>query len=495
MDQRRQDSDQARQSKQTLKDLNKARAKAQKVLRRANARPADLREAARGLGAVLISTANADGLWQVLSQRSPNGPTSEERQQLRDGVNIDWMAVLKKVGYKPPPPAEIYAEELAEALTRGLDNPEEHISPIRDKIRELGEKLVALAADPDTTPLHLRRWLRIGARVAVSLGIAAGVTALSIALTPVLAPIAGSAAVGYVATALGVSTQVAGEFVVELVKDPVLSFVKETVEHAFNRVGDERAPTDEVAADYEEDKLAVWYIDDLSETTLRGLRAKWINLGGRVENAKSVITETKEFVQDSKRKVLKAWSKANGAPWFNNDVETRFDTLLRELRDLDGLLGEAEPNAAKAVKALGVLAVEIPPAKARLHQDIAPRDPRPELADKMTAQNALIEQLNKDIAANATETKRAQSELTQAKLNLMANGRSVVNGRLSPKPPPSDAEIQMRQNALVDAEATLKVCEQISADLTELVAQAKRRLDELDPPNPGSSPNGDGAAA
>jgi hypothetical protein len=280
----------------------------------------ELRQSARHLGAALAEAADNDKLWERLAT-SGKSLTEGERVKLRMAVDVDWSWLLDRVGYEPPPPSEVEAAELADALRDALDardRPSAHAA--REKVRRLAHQLTDLGGDERVERSRLRVWLRRGVRVAGKLATAVGAVA------------AAGEALG-VPVSAGVELVLAAVGVLDLALDRVFG-AEEDAEAAVERSA-----------------LRVTVVDF---GRVGAALADWRLLRDHPEVPKEPPVEhTLEFIEAALGRVYLIWDVAIGASWSDDEVLRLSADVARELSRARAELGRGrEGDLEVLVKAL-----------------------------------------------------------------------------------------------------------------------------------------------
>ena len=410
----------------------------------------DLALGAYELGSSLLSLAADDALWHALAPRPVGSLNEQQRLKLQKAAVIDWPENLNQIGYRPPPPADIYGSTFQREINRALKKDELDLRGIRDKIRDLGRALETLGRDSDASPSRLRRALRRGAQVAKALTVAVGFSAAAVGLSHALPPAMAAAAI-----TLAISQTTAAEFLGELLKKVVLTPLEERAKRGLY------ADKDEVLAEYADDRMAVRYFDALRQDTLEGLLRQWTGLSERSQAERELRTKSKRFVEDLIRRLYIVWDGALGADWYTADLGTRFEDLRNQSLRLRAFL--RTPEIARAHHgqisvAFAALALDVSMTKALLHQDIAPLGPVADRIAKIEALEELTAILDRAAAAAASH---ANSVRMHADL-----WRRSRHGQAPPE------EIARREAAVNTAELT-------AHDLWEQAQRARHRLEDL----------------
>ncbi len=317
--------------------LRQARAAALELLDR-DADLSELRDSAYGLGLALVNAADDEDLWTRLSGAGERVGTltEEQRLELRGALSIDWTDLLDQVGYQPPPPSFVYAEELAPAIQMALQTRDAaNVEVARAKLRQLGQKLVELSGLEVVPPSRLRRWLRRGVRVAGKLLVVVGVAAAGVAILhapPLLAVIKHAPFLADVA--------------VDVLKDGATRVLDYALDRALP------PDNDESDADDPSDREALELISSIRDGELGKLQISWDLAAAQALPSPLPIDETLRVVNHATRAVYRAWDLAIGAPWYDRRLAADLEKLATDLRLLHDDLTDKEPDALAVAKAL-----------------------------------------------------------------------------------------------------------------------------------------------
>lgn len=313
------------------KELAEARAQAIEALQR-DAQLKQLRTIASRLGGLLVDTADDGELWKQLGQpwgkRQP--ATQEQRLALDAATDVDWEAILNEVGYKPPPPAALMAEQMVKALSDAMRSGQapRDLKQTRKQVREIGTKLVELGGGRQASPRDTRRWLRRGIRAAGVLGIAAGVAA-AVHAPPV------------VALALPI-------YAIE----PARTAVTGVLKAALNRITREKPVASRPEVD-PADPTAFAAIHTLEPGEFGSVLARWQVVASGAASSPDLLTETQRLISDAFEGLYVFWDAAIGAPWFKRGLPACCGELQAALRRArQALLESAPPDVHSGVAAL-----------------------------------------------------------------------------------------------------------------------------------------------
>jgi hypothetical protein len=249
--------------------------------------------------------------------------------------------------------------------------------------------------------------LRWGAKVVGGLAVVASFAATVAGLVFVLPPALAGAAMG------GIPVPVATAFVIELTKKAVLTPVENRIKRVF-------AGKDEKAAEYSDDQRIVRYFDNISEEQLEELLEQWMGLGNRGRETSELRRDTKRFTEDLIRRLYITWEGALGADWFTAELRRRFGQMRDAALRLRTVLEHPELVRVQRDEVgvlLATIAVDLPVARAGLHQDVAPSDPVVDRIAKQHAQQRLSTLLDRVAESSRLH---AQSVRQQARLNQLS---------------------------------------------------------------------------
>ena len=306
-----------------------------------------LRLVARELGNSLIETADDRALWRALAKAQRHCLSDEHKVDIAAASDIDWVPLLNRIGYQPPPPVEVYGAAFAEAMQRAVEG--QDVKATRKRVRDLGEALLRLSGAKKATKSGLRRLLRRGLRVAGSL------------IVIVASAAAGVVVREYVRAHLGDIQGDAAGSAAEKIAEKVLVTAGKGVEWVLDRVVPER--DDGAAADRLADTEAAQSLLDVSDDELHRLLNQWREGAGGVADSKT-------FVNDTVRRLYVAWEAGFGAPWFTEDLAHQFTRLLERLTTLRDALNEPTPIVDSVAAAFGTVSEELHAAKTQLRSNL-----------------------------------------------------------------------------------------------------------------------------
>ncbi|MBB5163819.1 hypothetical protein [Mycobacterium sp. AZCC_0083] len=219
------------------------------------------------------------------------------------------------------------------------------------------------------------------------------------------------------------------------------------------------AGKDEKAAEYADDKRTVRYFDNISEERLDELLEQWMGLGNRGRETPELRRDTKRFTEDLIRRLYITWEGALGADWFTAELRRRFEQIRDNALRLRKVLEHPELVRVQRDEVgvlLATIAVDLPVARAGLHQDVAPRDPVGDRIAKQHAQQRLSTLLDRVAESSGHH---AQTVRQQARLKQLSGRGQRSDG---------DPEDDLTQSA-----------EQAAAEFASQAALARERLQAL----------------
>jgi hypothetical protein len=326
------------------KEIANARRRALEVLQQ-DAELERLQAAAGDLGGTLVEAADDEELWNSLtgSANHRRAMNAQQRLQLEAALDIDWSWLLDRVGYHPPPPSAVLADELVTGIRDAVNSPAgADAERARQGLRELGTTLVELSSQVDAPKPRLRRWLRRGARIAGRLVIVAGVAAGGVALAHV-APIA---ALGGIPAAAVVDTVKEGAtWTINWVLDRMTD-----EERSAQR--DEKDPADRAA-------LAAISSIDMADFGRRITDWEFIDAMASGAGPPSALVEeassgAQELVERAIQVLYRFWDAALGAQWFTPGIQRRCDELRGALRRAREAISEGSSGTQAVISSLEI---------------------------------------------------------------------------------------------------------------------------------------------
>jgi hypothetical protein len=309
-----------------------ARRRAIEILQ-GEAKRADLQAAARELGGVLLKAAQDKDFWSALRAPIParRALSEEQRMRIRTALDVDWSRLLDEVGYVPPPPSQLQANELKEAIERALEGATKtNVKAAHKKLMTLGTQLVGLGHAQRTSDERIKSGLRKGVRVAGRLTIVAGVAAGGAALVHVAAPA--------VVTLGAVGAAGALETVKEGAKATLAWALDRAVPEKAAGLDEDRAPHEALAA-----------LKQIEWAKAGHLVSKWETCAAGMGAPDDLVVRTRQLVDDSFRGLYRTWEASIGAAWSTAGLRHDFDELQRTLSDLMRFLDEDGSDRCSAI--------------------------------------------------------------------------------------------------------------------------------------------------
>jgi hypothetical protein len=425
-----------------------------------DAQLAELSQAAGDLGSILIAAADDDVMWRALS-RSTGALDDQQRLQLRIAADIDWVKLLNKVGYRPPPPAEVYAVPFVDAIGRALERSKPDVDVVRDRVRELGRTLVRLSGQKDVAPSRLRGWLRKGARVAGKLAVAVGVAAAGATVGHILlGPLAAGAALVHLKHA-----KTAGEVMGEVVKDAAVNQLEPELDARLPD-GDDEA---EAEAERSADRKALERLYGISDAKLQRLADEWTQPPNARTDVVARVEECNQVLDATLYGLYIAWDAALGASWFTDGPAKQFEAIALQVQDVRNSLNATTPDAPATAAALRKLADILLAAKTQLPEEIRPLDPLDELRAEIDAQQMRVNELEEQF----TDKQHVCTVLKQDLLRLQVPPRPRPGNQPPQGPALSPAELETKRKELFKQ---LEASEAVLSELRASLDQAKVKL-------------------
>jgi hypothetical protein len=245
------------------------------------------------------------------------------------------------------------------------------VAAVRQKVRELGQQLVALAALPPAKapPSRLRKFLNRTKRVVRGLAVAAGVAVATVAISQVIMPAGAATAIAAAVVPLLpghlITTSVVAEMVIEVTKKAV----EFTLDSALKRLPED-APGDQdpqqAVAQY-----AGLHLNAVALPQLGNLAVEWANIGN-AKHADPPIKATRDLVGVTTMQIhvtAVATASIVSSPATVN-LADQLDGVLALLAALDCSLGDKPVDASYVSATLTEVEARIETAQTQFVQAV-----------------------------------------------------------------------------------------------------------------------------